>query len=64
MVKKIFWFRDFMTNFLEMAPQLVQKGCSKKFQTSKISTYYISFNARGLGYNEAKFGQGHVNARA
>ena len=53
-----------MSNFLEMAPQWAQKRCSKKFQTSKIWTYYISFNARGLSYNEAKFEQGHVNARA
>ena len=31
-IDKIFWFRDFMSNFREMTPQWLQK----KFQTFKI----------------------------
>ena len=38
---KIFWFRDFMSNYGEMTPQWLQNGCPKKIQTFKIWTYYI-----------------------
>ena len=40
---KIFWFRDFKSNFREMNPQRLHNGCPKEFQTFKIWTYCVSF---------------------
>ena len=42
-VGKIFWFRDFMSNFRKVVRFYAIFGSSKKFQTLRIRTYHISF---------------------
>ena len=48
-IDKIFWFRDFMSNFREMTPQ--KNDSQKKFQTFKIWPYYISFKGTWSVYS-------------
>ena len=42
-IGKIFWFRDFMSNFREIGGIKAIFRSSKKFQTLRTQTYYISF---------------------
>ena len=41
-------FRDFMSNFREMAPQWLQNGCSKNLKLLKYEHIIYHFKARGL----------------
>ena len=46
---EIFWFRDFMSNFREMASQWLRRGSRKSFKLSNMKISYIeSFEARDL----------------
>ena len=42
-IGKIFWFRDFMSNFREVVEIQAIFGSSKEFQTLRTQTYHISF---------------------
>ena len=45
---KIFWFRDFMSNFREITPQYRQNGCQKNFKLLKYEHIIYHFKARDL----------------
>ena len=42
-IGKIFWFRDFMSNFREIVGFQAIFGSSKKFQTLRTQIYHLSF---------------------